>query len=259
METTTSKDDTTIAFDRLGEGQPVILVCGGPTDRSAPNGRLAALLASKFSVFNYDRRGRGDSGDTPPYAIEREVEDLDAVIREAGGTAFVFGTSSGGVFALEAAARGLPIAKLAMWEPPYIVDDSKARPPADYKKQLSEMIASGRRGEVIEFFFTTIVGMPGEFVAQMRQAPFWSSMEALAHVLVYEADVMEDYSFPADRMGSVTVPTLVLDGGMVPWMTNSADAVAKALPNAQRRTLEGQTHDVAAEALGPALEEFFSS
>ena len=258
MGTIVSKDGTTIAFDRLGGGPPVVLVCGGPTDRKYPNGQLAPLLASTFTVFNYDRRGRGDSGDKAPYAVEREFEDLDAMIGEAGGSAFVFGTSSGGALALLAAAHGLPITKLALWEPPYIVDDSRARPPADYKEQFVAMMASDRRGDVIEFFFTTIVGMPAELVGQMRQAPFWPAQEALAHVLVYEADVMGDYSFPADRVRSVAVPTLVLDGGTSPWLSNSANAVATALSNAARRTLEGQTHDVSAEALAPALEEFFS-
>lgn len=258
MESTVSKDGTMIAFDRLGDGPPVVLVCGFPTDRKYPNGPLASLLAQAFTVLNYDRRGRGDSGDTQPYALEREFEDLDAVIGEAGGSAFAYGTSSGAVLALQAAAYGLAITNLALWEPPYIVDDSRERPPADYKAQVAAMIASDRRGDVLEFFFTTMVGLPAEFVAQMRQSPFWSAQEALAHTLVYEADVMGDYSFPADRVRSVAVPTLVLDGGTTPWITNSADAVAKALPNAQRRTLEGQTHDVAAEALAPALQEFFT-
>jgi alpha-beta hydrolase superfamily lysophospholipase len=260
METTVSKDGTTIAFDRLGDGPPVVLVCGFPTDRKYPNGPLASLLASGFTVLNYDRRGRGDSGDTQPYAVEREFEDLDAVIGEAGagGSAFVYGTSSGAALALKAAAHGVPITKLALWEPPYIVDDTRERPPADYKVQVAAMLAADRRGDVIEFFFTTIVGIPPEFVAQMRQSPYWSAQEALAHTLLYEADVMGDYSFPADRVRSVAVPSLVLDGGTTPWITNSAETVAKGLPNARRRTLEGQTHDVSAEALAPALTEFFT-
>lgn len=252
-----SSDGTVIAFDRLGAGPAVILVGGGPTDRSA-NAPLAALLAPHFTAINYDRRGRGDSGDTPPYAVEREVEDLQALIDDAGGSASVYGTSSGAVFALEAAARGLPITRLALWEPPFIVDDSRPPVPEDYKARLSEMVSAGRRGDAIEYFMTTIAGVPAEFVAPMRQAPFWASMEAVAHTIVYEADVMGDYSLPTKRVASVTVPTLVIDGGTAPWLSNTAEAVADALPDAQRRTLNGQPHNVAPEAIAPALEAFFA-
>lgn len=257
MNTVTSKDGTAIAFDRLGDGPPVILVSGGPNDRSA-NAPLAALLAPHLTVINYDRRGRGGSGDTAPYAVDREVEDLDALIGEAGGSAGLYGTSSGAAFALEAAARGLAITSLALWEPPFIVDDSRPPVPRDYKAQLSEMISAGRRGDAIEYFMTTMVGMPAELVAPMRQAPFWQSMEDLAHTILYEADVMGDYSLPAKRVASVTVPTLVLDGGQSPWLAHGADAVADALPDARRRTVQGQPHNVAADAVAPALTEFFA-
>lgn len=258
MQHATSKDGTTIAFDQIGTGSPIILVGGGPTDRSA-NASLAALLAPHVSVINYDRRGRGASGDTAPYAVEREVEDLDALITVAGGSACVYGSSSGAVFALEAAARGLgpKITKLALWEPPYIVDDSRPRIPQDYKAQLSTLIASGRRGDAIAYFMTTIVGLPAEFVALMRHAPFWTAMENLAHTIVYEADIMGDYALPTERLGSVTVPTLVIDGGETPWMSAGAQAVAAALPDARRRTLTGQPHNVAPEAIAPVLREFF--
>jgi pimeloyl-ACP methyl ester carboxylesterase len=257
MSTVTSHDGTTIAFDRLGDGPPVVLVSGGPNDRSA-NAPLAELLAPHFTVVNYDRRGRGGSGDTPPYAVDREVEDLQALIDHAGGSAFVFGTSSGAAFALIAAARGLPVTGLALWEPPFIVDDSRPRVPSDYKAQLQEMISAGRRGDAIEYFLTTMVGLPAEFVAPMRQAPSWGWMEGMAHAIVYEADVMGDYSLPAGRLASVTVPTLVLDGGQAAWISHAADAVAAALPDARRRTLEGQAHNVAADAVAPALVEFFA-
>ncbi len=256
METMASRDGTTIAFDRVGQGPPVILVGGGPTDRSAQI-TLAELLAPHFTVINFDRRGRGDSTDTPPYAVDREVEDLEALIGVVGGSASVYGTSSGGVFALLAAARGLAITALAVWEPPFVVDDSRPPVPPDYKAQLSAMIASDRRGDAIEYFMTTIVGLPAEFVAPMRQAPFWPSMEALAHAIVYEADVMGDYSLPT-WLSSVTEPTLVLDGGTTPWLTSAARAVAGALPHAARRTLEGQPHNVDPRVLAPAVVEFLS-
>lgn len=257
MQHVQSKDGTSIAFDKLGEGPAVILIGGGPTDRSA-NAPLAELLAPHFTVINYDRRGHGDSGDNPPYAVEREFEDLEALINAAGGSAYVYGTSSGAVFGLLAAAHGLPITKLAVWEPPFIVDDSRPPVPADYKAQLTEIVASGRRGDAIEYFMTTMVGMPVEFVAPMRQSPFWPNLEKLAHVIIYEADVMKDYSLPKAQLASVTVPTLVIDGGIAPWLSHSAQAVADALPNAQRRTLHGQPHNVDAAAIAPVLVEFFA-
>src|SRR5215216_1992011 len=198
MNKITSNDGTTIAFDRLGEGPPVILVCGQSTDRSS-NAGVAALLAPDFTVFNYDRRGRGDSGDTAPYAVEREVEDIDALIKEAGGSAFVYGMSSGAALALEAAASGLAITKLALWEPPFILDDSRPRPPADTARIYTELVSRGRRGEAVEFFMRQVVGLPAEFVAQARKAPWWPAQEALAHTLAYDATIMGDYSLPSER------------------------------------------------------------
>lgn len=157
MEDVTPKDGTTIAFDRLGEGAPVILVSGGSVDRWS-NAPLAELLASDFTLFNYDRRGRGPSGDTPPYAVEREIEDIDAVIGAAGGSAFLYGSSYCAALALDAAASGLSITKLAMWEPPYFLDPN-ARPPANTAELYNEMIADGRRGDAVEYFMSKVVGM----------------------------------------------------------------------------------------------------
>jgi alpha-beta hydrolase superfamily lysophospholipase len=258
MNRVASSDGTTIAFDRLGDGPPLILVCGGSTDRKA-NAPLAELLAPQFTVLNYDRRGRGDSGDTLPYAVERELEDLDAVIVAAGGSAFVYGTSSGGALALEAAASGLAIRKLALWEPPYILDEN-SRPPADTARTYTELVSAGRRGEAVEYFMGRVVGLPPEFVAQARNAPWWPAQEALAHTLAYDATIMGDYSLPIERLSSVTTPTLVIDGGAsFPWIGETARALAGVLPDAQRRTLEGQTHDVAPEVLAPVLAGFFTS
>ena len=258
MATVTSKDGTTIAFEKSGRGPAVVLVGGTLGDRSqqAP---LAALLADQFTVFNYDRRAHGQSGDTPPYAVEREIEDLEAMIDEAGGSAFVYGTSGCAVLALEAAAYGVApkMKKLAMWEPPYIVDDSRPPAPHDYQEQLIELLAAGRRGDMLELFFTKAVGLPVEFVAQMRQAPFWSFQEALAHTLVNNAMIMGDFSIPAERIATVTIPILVMDGGETPWLSHAAQAVADILPNAERHTLKGQPHNVAPEAIAPALIEFF--
>lgn len=258
MEYVTSKDGTTIAFDRLGEGRPVILVSGGSVDRSS-NATEAELLAGRFEVFNYDRRGRGPSGDTPPYAVEREVEDLAAVIDAAGGSAFMYGTSSGAALVLEAAASGLPIGKLALWEPPYILDP-RLRPPADTAKTFADLVSAGRRGDAVEHFMAKVVGMPAEFVAQARSQPWWAATEALAHTLAYDATIMGDYSLPADRAKLVDAPTLVMVGGAsFPFFHQTAEALAKALPNGRVRTLEGQTHDVSPAVIAPVLEEFFGA
>lgn len=258
MNTVTSKDGTTIAFDRLGEGPALILVCGGSVERSS-NAPLAALLAPHFTVFNYDRRGRGDSGDTPPYAVEREIEDIDAVVNAAGGSAFLYGTSSGAALALEA-ARALPtrITKLALWEPPFI-PDGYPRPPADTARTYTELVAAGRRGDAVDFFMEKVVGLPAEFVAQARNAPWRPAQEALAHTLAYDATIMGDYTLPTERAAAVTIPTLVLDGGAsFPFMHPTAQALAGVLPDGRHHTLEGQSHDVAAEALAPVLVEFFN-
>ena len=251
-----SKDGTTIAYDQSGQGLAVILVCGGSTDRSA-NAPLAALLAQHFAVFNYDRRGRGDSGDTTPYAVAREVEDIDAVITAAGGSACLYGTSSGAALALEAAASGLAITKLALWEPPFILDES-GRPPADQVERYDKFIAAGRRGDAVEYFMAKVVGLPAEFVAFARTQPWWPGQEALAHTLAYDATVMGDYSLPVERAASVTAPTLVIAGGAdFPWMRDTAQALADALPDGQTRTLEGQGHNVDPAVLAPVLVEFF--
>ena len=185
MNTVTSKDGTTIAFDRSGEGPALILVGGALQHRAIDPStvQLASLLAPSFTVYHYDRRGRGDSGDTVPYAVEREIEDIDALIQEAGGSAFVFGMSSGAVLALDAAAGGLAITKLALYEPPMVVDDSRPPVPKDYVARLTELASSGRPGDAIEVFMTEGVGLPAEAVAPMRGAPFWPAFEAVAHTL----------------------------------------------------------------------------
>ncbi len=261
MQKVTSKDGTPIAFDRSGEGPAVILVGGAFQHRAIDPqmAQLASLLAPHFTVFHYDRRGRGDSGDTAPYRVEREIEDLDALIIEAGGSAFAFGMSSGGVLGLEAAARGLAIKKLALYEPPFNLDDNARSASAHYTQQLTALLAEGRRGDAVALAMTTW-GAPAEAVAGMRQAPIWSLFESVAPTLAYDNAVMGDGSVPAERMASVTVPTLVIDGGASPaFLHNAAQASADALPNAKRRTLAGQTHDVAPEVLAPVLVEFFSN
>lgn len=257
MNSVISKDDTNIMFDQMGEGAPVVLVCGGSVDRMS-NAPLAALLSQNYTVYNYDRRGRGDSGDTEPYAVEREVEDIEAVIQAAGGSAFLYGTSSGAALALIAAASDLNVSKLALWEPPYIIDDSRPKPPADTASIYRGFVAEGKRGDAVEYFMAKVVGLPPEFVAFARSQPWWSAQEAIAHTLAYDATIMGDYSLPTEQAASVTVPTLVMAGGASwDWMKNSAQTLARTLPHGQYRTLEGQEHNVAPDVMASALKEFF--
>jgi pimeloyl-ACP methyl ester carboxylesterase len=258
----TSKDGTTIAFDRSGDGPPVVLVGGALSTRGAAE-PLAGFLGPSFTVCAYDRRGRGDSGDTPPYEVEREVEDIQALVQEAGGSAFAFGHSSGGVLALETAAHTLGITKLALYEPPFIVDDSRPPVPDDFIERLTELASTDRRGDAVEQFMVIGVGAPPEAVAPMRDAPSWPALEAVAHTLPYDMRVMGDHlsgtPLPSDRWGSVTIPTLVIDGSASPpWLGNAAQGLVDVLPDAQRRTIEGQTHDVDPSLLAPVLEEFFA-
>jgi len=259
MKTVISKDGTPIAFHQSGEGAPIILVVGA-FNTSSTGAPLAAQLSDHFTVFNYDRRGRGMSGDTVPYATLREIEDLDALITEAGGSACVFGYSSGAILALMAAARGLTITKLALYDPPFLVDAQSSRRFKDLVGQLAELIASDHRGEAVELFQTQAVGIPVEVVAQLRQAPFWPALEDIAHTLVYESTLLGDMPALAERMASIPVSTLVISGGEIQLrMLQAAQAVADALPTASYRSLSGQTHDIVPAVLAPVLEEFFAS
>jgi pimeloyl-ACP methyl ester carboxylesterase len=255
METVTSKDGTRIAFDRLGSGPPIVFVSGASVDRTS-NARLAELLAADFTVYNYDRRGRGDSTDTPPYAIDREVEDMGAVIEQAGGSAAVWGSSSGGALGLIAVERDLPISKLALWEPPF-VPEGYAKPPDDQVEQYETMIAEGRRGDAVEYFMSKVVGMPPEFVAEARSQPWWEATEAIAHTLAYDARIMRDAA-PTQLAAGVQVPTLVIAGTAIPWMSVAATSLAEALRHGEVRILEGQSHDVDPNVLASAIREFFA-
>lgn len=259
MERIQSSDGTAIAFDRSGEGPPVIFVPGLFQHRAIDPGtaELAALLAPRFTVFHYDRRGRGDSGDTAPYAVEREVEDLGALIDAAGGSAALYGMSSGGALALEAAARGLAVTKLAVYEPPFTDDDGRIDPSPELAEGVAALVAEGRSGDAVALFMTS-AGMSAEAVEQMRHAPFWAGLESVAHTMPYDLTLMGDTTLLSERAPSVAVPTLAIDGGASPpWGRLSADAVAAAVPGTERQTLEGQTHEVASDVLAPVLAEFF--
>jgi pimeloyl-ACP methyl ester carboxylesterase len=266
MQTVTSQDGTKIAFDRVGSGPAVILVNGALAYRAFDDGTMAQLvklLGEHFTVYNYDRRGRGDSGDTQPFAKEREIEDLQALIKDAGGKAMVLGFSSGAVLSLDATAATPGITKLAVYEAPFIVDDSRPPVPADYAEHLTRLSAEGKRDEAVEYFLTQAVGIPADQVGDMKQDPAtWSGMRGVAHTIAYDAavvgNVMQGKSLPTDRWVKVTVPVLVMDGGASDaWMHHGADALAKVLPHASRQTLEGQTHAVDSKMLAPVIIEFF--
>ncbi|MDC0681568.1 alpha/beta fold hydrolase [Sorangium atrum] len=248
MKKTTSRDGTTIAFDQTGQGAPVILVLGAFNDRmtGAP---LAAYLARRFTVLAYDRRGRGDSGDAATYTIDREVEDLDAVIQAAGGAAAVFGYSSGALLALAAAARGLAITRLALYDAP-------PGQPAEHTQALASLVAAGRRGDAVEYFQRRMVGIPDEVVAQLRHAPFRPALEAMAHTLVYDATIVADGHITA-ALAEVRQPTLAIAGGAgAPVMRRVAETLAAQLPGGRAVTIEGATHDLAPALLVPVLERF---
>lgn len=250
-----STDGTRIAFDRLGDGPPLVLVeaAGHYRDFSSFGG-LAPLLSRDFTVYAYDRRGRGDSTDTTPYAPEREVEDLAALIAEAGGPADVYGYSSGALLAMRAAAHGLPIGRMALLEPP-LQDDGAEPPESDLTTELAELVGAGRNGDAVEHFHHSI-GVPAEFVASMRSAPEWTKMESVAHTLVYDCIISDTTTSAVLR--SVEVPTLVLDSmGSSDNLTGWAATVAGQLPHGSHRSLAGEWHTVRDETLAPVLVEFF--
>ena len=254
METLTSADGTTIAFDQIGAGPPLVLVSGAACDRAVDAG-IADGLAAHFTVLNYDRRGRGDSTDTLPYAVEREVEDLEILLAAAGGSAVVVGLSSGAVLAAHAAAAGLPIGRLVMWEPPFRLDAAGQQAAREYAERTRALLAEGRRGDALELFMT-VVGMPAEAIAGMRRSPYWAQGEGLAPTLAYDAAVLGDGSIPRERFAAITVPTAVFTGGGSPdWFRAAGKAAAAAIPGATYRELPGQTHDVAPDALAAAVHE----
>jgi pimeloyl-ACP methyl ester carboxylesterase len=263
MQKVRSHDGTAIAFDRAGDGQPVILVDGALCHRTfGPSAPLAALLAKDFTVFTYDRRGRGDSGNSAEYSAEREIEDIDALVAQAGGSAFLYGHSSGAALALEAANHGVPVKRLALYEAPFVVDGTKPPMPNDYLPRLEASVAANRPGDAVKMFMK-LVGVPAPFVFMMRLMPSWSKLVAVAPTLPYDIGLVAEYHkgkpLPAGRWTGVKVPTLVADGGKSPaWMRNGMKALASVLPNATYRTVEGQTHMLSAKAIAPVLTDFFN-
>lgn len=254
MEKVTSKDGTEIAYDTYGSGPSLVLVAGGFTERSryAPD---AEALSSAFTVVNYDRRGRGDSGDTQPYAVEREWEDLDAVC-SATGARFACAYSSGSMVLLQA---GLPFEKLAVMEPPFRVEGAPSAPDR-YIERLQEFVAAGNPGGAAELFMVEAVGQPKEVVDQIRDTPMWAGMEAIAHTLVYDALQLRDSAVPLELLSSIDVPTLALYSNASPaWLKESAKQTAAALPHGKAEGYDGTFHTIPSDTLARVLTDYFLS
>ncbi|MGH3690350.1 MAG: alpha/beta fold hydrolase [Microbacterium sp.] len=258
-----SADGTVIAFNAWGEGEPLILIDGATAypALNPTNEQVGRLLSGEFRTYAYDRRGRGRSTDTAPYAIEREIEDIAALIEIAGGPVTLFGWSSGAVLALDAAAAGLPVKRLAVFEPPFVIDDTRPPLPADYVQRLDAAVADDRPGDAVALFMTAAAGMPEEMVEGMRHSDFWPVLEAVAPTIAYDGRIMgttmSGTPLPTDRWASIAIPTLVMHGtGTFPSIITAAQALSELLPTATLLPVDGENHDVAAEVLAPVLREF---
>jgi pimeloyl-ACP methyl ester carboxylesterase len=260
-----SKDGTQIAYDRQGSGPTVVLVGGGLADRSE-NAPLAVELARSFTVYNYDRRGRGLSGDTLPYAVDRELEDLEALITETGGSAQLYGVSSGGALVLEAAAAGLPVDRIGVYEVPYFVTDEMTAQWQQYVKDLDALLAENRRGDALALFMT-LAGTPEEMIASSRGTPEWKASEEIVHTLAYDAACLGDGRPPVDRLAKLTHPALVATGASLDqymqqldpgFFDDAADAIVAAMPQAQREIVPVDSHVADPTVIAPILERFFT-
>ncbi|MEU0599220.1 alpha/beta fold hydrolase [Streptomyces sp. NPDC006393] len=255
---TISRDGTSIAYQRTGQG-PVVVLVSGAMSTGATVAPLAMLLSDRFSTVVYDRRGRGESGDTAPYAVEREVEDLAAVLDAVGGEAALYGISSGGALALRAAAGGLPVSRVAVYEPPFEVREGHERERAAYSDDLAGALAEGRRGDAVELFLR-VTGLAEQMIVSARQSPMWPGLEAIAPTLAYDDAVMGDGPVPRDLLASIAVPVLAVAGDASPdRMREAARQVALAASEGTYRLLRGQTHAVEPEVLAPVLAEFYGA
>jgi len=253
MEHVTSADGTVIAVDRSGDGPPLILVVGAFCDRTSGES-LAEMLASRYTVYRYDRRGRGDSGDSATYSIEREVQDLNAVALGTGNRPFVYGHSSGGALALEAAAYGVELRKVAVYEPPYTGEND---PGPQFTLELDELVRAGRRDEAAERFLS-LTGAPTQVIAGIKASPGWPGMQDFAHTLSRDRNLGNGGAVPVQRLGSIGIPILAMAGGASdPWARQAMDTIEQAIPNAEARTLEHEHHVPADDVLTLILTAFF--
>jgi pimeloyl-ACP methyl ester carboxylesterase len=259
MATVQSKDGTAISFDKIGRGEPVIMVDGALCSRGfGPLPKIGKMLSENFTVINYDRRGRNESGNTLPYSVDREIEDIEALLTEAGGSAYVVGFSSGAALALNAAAKGANIRKLVLYEAPYVLNQGGHNPPIDTAEQLSQLIAAGKRGDAVKFFMKDMVGLPAFMPFIMSLLPVWSKLKAVAHTLPYDAATLGGFAIPLKMAATVTTPTLVVGGEKSPIsLRNAVQKLADAIPGSERMTLKGQTHNVSAKAIVPVLKDYF--
>ncbi|AIG77682.1 alpha/beta hydrolase fold protein [Amycolatopsis japonica] len=254
IHTATSADGTPIAFERRGEGQALVVVAGAGNDRHGDE-PLVAELTAEFSVVTYDRRGRGDSGDTAPYAVEREIEDLAAVVAALGEPVIVHGISSGGALALLAAAAGVPMARLSVFEPPYRGETEEV--PEGYADEMRELVAADRWDDAVALFTMSAVGTPAEAVTAAKATPMWAELRSFAPTLVYDAFVMRDSKVPGE-LASIATPVLVVNSnGSTDWLKAAALAAAKMVPGARQVELDGEFHSVAPERLAPELSAFY--
>jgi pimeloyl-ACP methyl ester carboxylesterase len=260
MATVISKDGTEIAYEKSGSGFPLILVDGALCSRAlGPMPKLAPLLAEHFTVFMYDRRGRNESGDTQPYAVDREIEDIDALIKEAGGSAYIYGISSGAALTLVATAKGLNILRIALYEPPFEVPGEGKHAPKDMLQQLKIMVAEDRRGDAVKYFMK-IVGVPSFGIFMMTLFPVWKKLKAVAHTLPNDITILDGFAVPEERAKAIKVPTLIAAGTKTSEsIRKSAKRLAELVPGNQFKMLEGQTHNVSEKAIAPVLIEFFKN
>jgi pimeloyl-ACP methyl ester carboxylesterase len=265
METVTSKDGSRIAYDRLGSGPTVILVAGALGYRKFNKTQeLARLLAQRCTVLNYDRRGRGDSTEVKPFALEREIDDIRVLIEAAGGSASLWGWSSGGALALRAAGAGLAVERLSVYEVPFMVTAEAKRPTPDYGERLDELVAAGDRNGAVKHFMRNAMGIPAPVVALMRLMPMWKGLKATAHTLPFDWVALGKHTMygallKAEEWASVVMPTLVVTGARSPAVLQQGSrALADVLPNAELRTLEGVSHNLKMKKLAPVLAEFFT-
>jgi pimeloyl-ACP methyl ester carboxylesterase len=261
MSKVISKDGTSIAYDQRGAGFPLILVDGALCCRAfGPMPELAELLAKDFTVINYDRRGRNESGDTQPYEVDREIEDIDALIKQLGGSAYVMGLSSGAALSLAAVAKGLNIPKLALYEPPFMVDDEGHHLPADALQQLKKLVAADRRSDTVKFFLKDMIGLPGIALFFMKLMPVWSKLKAVAHTLPYDVTILGDFSLPEAKAASIKIPTLISGGDKSQVnLQHAVKKLAEVMPNSRLEMLKGQTHNVSPKVLAPVLTNFLKS
>lgn len=257
-EFVTSKDGTRIAYDRLGQGPPLVIVNGALSVRTFVFARkIAEELAKTFTVHNYDRRGRGDSTDHAEYSVAKEIEDIAAVCKAAGGKPFVVGFSSGAALALEAAAAGVPMAGLYAYEPPYTGADPDGKTDPDFRRKLEEFRANGQRDEAVTYFMRT-VGVPGFGIAVMKVLPMWKVMRGVAHTLPYDAAIMDGFLVPKQRLAGVKAPTIVAHGDKTaPSLKIAATAAAEAVPGSRHRVVPKANHGIKPKAIAPELAAVF--